>query len=426
MLYQSHLLQSQEGQIEVLTKQEQTLKAEIVEELVKFDLYSNDALVAHVSALSCRSHEYYDFTYSRSWLSTGYSIDPTIEFSSNTQRTKDIPPCLRDIIPDRCGSVIQKRRLGYTPSSLELLLGANDAIREGSLRVKVKDKFVNTFSQTYDLSSLEILILASFHVEQGCSSEEDLDLLYSVSATVGGVRPKVCLEIEGKQYIAKLPSFKDNALQVSRIERLYLDLAKTADIKACSSKVIETKFGDVLLLPRFDRNTNNTRIPFMSAMTALGLSENDELDNYSYVDLAMSDFMTSKEQKQELFRRMLFNGLFGNTDDHLRNHGFLRINGEWQLSPAYDLTPNTVPYNKQHHALCFIEGKDLPSLALFNDIKDYFEVDDKLFKSMLLDMKNAQASCLSLLKKNKVSQDNIKLLENNFEHEDFEKLKSIV
>lgn len=48
---------------------------------------------------------------------------------------------------------------------------------------------------------------------------------------------------------------------------------------------------------------------------------------------------------------------------------FLRINGEWQLSPAYDVTPNTVPYNKQHHALCFIEGKDLPSLALFNDIK---------------------------------------------------------
>ncbi len=89
MLYQSHLLQSQEGQIEVLTKQEQTLKAEIVEELVKFDLYSNDALAAHVSALSCRSHEYYDFTYSRSWLSTGYSIDPTIEFSSKTKNKRN-------------------------------------------------------------------------------------------------------------------------------------------------------------------------------------------------------------------------------------------------------------------------------------------------------------------------------------------------
>lgn len=426
MLYQSHLLQDLEEQIEVLTKQEQTLKAEIVEELVKFDLYSNDALVAHVSALSCRSHEYYDFTYSRSWLSTGYSIDPTIEFSSNTQRTKDIPPCLRDIIPDRCGSVIQKRRLGYTPSSLELLLGANDAIREGSLRVKVKDKFVNTFSQTYDLSSLEILILASFHVEQGCSSEEDLDLLYSVSATVGGARPKVCLEIEGKQYIAKLPSFKDNALQVSRIERLYLDLAKTAGINACSSKLIETKFGDVLLLQRFDRAENNSRIPFMSAMTALGLSENDELENYSYVDLAMSDFMTSKEQKHELFRRMVFNGLLGNTDDHLRNHAFLRVNGKWKLSPAYDLTPNTVPYNKQHHALCFIAGKDLPSLELFDDIKGFFDVDDKLYKSIMLDMKKAQESSLTLLKKNKVSPDNIKLLQNNFEHEDFEKLKSIV
>lgn len=397
-----------------------------MEELIKFDLFSNEALVAHISALSYRRHEYYDFTYSRSWLSSGYSIDPTIEFSPKTQRIKGISPYLRDLIPDRWGTLIQKRKLGYTPSSLDLLLGANDAFREGSLRVKVQDKFVNAFSQTYDLSSLESLIHASFHVEQGCSSEEDLNLLYPVAGTIGGARPKVCLEIGGKQYIAKLPSIQDNNLQLSRIEKVYLDLAKTADIKASSSKVIETKFGDVILLPRFDRDIHNKRIPFMSAMTALGLSESDELENYSYVDLAMSDFMTSKEQKQELFRRMLFNGLLGNTDDHLRNHGFLRINGEWQLSPAYDLTPNTVPYNKQHHALCFIEGKDLPSLALFNDIKDYFEVDDKLFKSILLDMKEAQESSLTLLKKYKVSQDNIKLLKNNFEHEDFEKLKSIV
>ncbi len=395
-----------------------------MEELIKFELYSNDALVAHVSALSCRDHEFYDFTYSQSWLSSGYPIDPSLEFSSNIQRTKGIPPCLRDLIPDRWGTLIQKRKLGYTPSSLDLLLGANDAIREGSLRVKVKDKLVNTFSQTYDVSSLENIIEASFHIEQGCSSEEDLELLYSASATVGGARPKVCLEIEGKQYIAKLPSIQDNVLQVSRIERLYLDLAKIAGINACSSKVIETKFGDVLLLPRFDRDEDNSRIPFMSAMTALGLSEDDELENYSYVDLAMSDVMSSKEQKQELFRRMVFNGLFGNTDDHLRNHGFLRVKEKWHLSPAYDLTPNTVPYNKQHHALCYVDGKDLPSLELFAEIKDFFDVDDKLYKSILLDMKKAQESSLTLLKKYKVSQDNIKLLQNNFEHEDFEKLKN--
>ena len=104
MLYQSHLLQDLEEQIEVLTKQEQTLKAEIVEELVKFDLYSNDALVAHVSALSYRRHEFYDFTYSRSWLSSGYSIDPSIEFSPETQRIKGIPPCLRELSPDPLSS----------------------------------------------------------------------------------------------------------------------------------------------------------------------------------------------------------------------------------------------------------------------------------------------------------------------------------
>lgn len=389
-----------------------------MEELIQFDLYSNEALVAHVSALSYRGHEFYDFTYAQSWLNSGYPIDPTIEFSSNTQRIKGIHPCLRDLIPDRWGSLIQKRRLGYTPSMLDLLLGANDAIREGALRVKVKDKFVNAFRQTYDLSSLEDLIQGSFHVEQGCSSEDELNLLFPVAGTLGGARPKVCLEIGNKQYIAKLPSIQDNVMQVSRIEKFYLDLAKIAGINACSSKVIETKFGDVLLLPRFDRDKDNNRIPFMSAMTALGLSENDELENYSYIDLAMSDIMSSKEQKQELFRRMVFNGLFGNTDDHLRNHAFLRVNGEWQLSPAYDLTPNTVPYNK-HHALCFVEGKDLPSLELFYEIKDLFEVDNQLFKSIMLDMRSAKGSIISKLMKSKISQSNIKMMLNNIEQESF-------
>ena len=93
-----------------------------MEELVKFDLYSNDAPVAHISALSYRRHEYYDFTYSRTWLSSGYSIDPSIEFSPKTQRIKVISPCFRDLILDRCGTSKQKRKTGYTLPSTEHFL----------------------------------------------------------------------------------------------------------------------------------------------------------------------------------------------------------------------------------------------------------------------------------------------------------------
>ncbi len=75
-----------------------------MEELIQFELYSNDALVAHVSALSCRGHEFYDFTNSQTWLSSGYPIDPTIELSQKAQRIKGIPTCLKDLIPDRCGA----------------------------------------------------------------------------------------------------------------------------------------------------------------------------------------------------------------------------------------------------------------------------------------------------------------------------------
>lgn len=392
-------------------------------EPLKFEIFSNEELVAKVTAFSSRGHDVYDFIYVPSWIEKGYPLDPTLYFTSDIQHLQLLPPCLQDICPDRWGRLIQKRKLGYTPSSTEYLLGVSDYFRMGALRIKVDGNFVDDSTDRPKLSSLNELIEASRQVELGNTSDHDIKLLFAPSGSLGGARPKGCVVDKGQLFLAKFPSVNDQDIQLSKCEKVYLDLAKVAGINACSSRVIETKFGDVLLLPRFDRNSNNTRIPFMSAMTALGLSENDELENYSYVDLAMSDFMTSKEQKQELFRRMIFNGLFGNTDDHLRNHAFLRINGEWKFSPAYDLTPNTVPYNKQHHALCFIAGKDLPSLELFAEIKEFFEVDDQLFKSIMLDMKKAQESSLTLLKKNKVSPDNIKFLQNNFKHEDFEKLK---
>lgn len=395
-------------------------------ELLKFEIFSNEELVAKVTAFSSRGHDVYDFSYVPSWIEKGYSLDSTLYFTSDIQHVQVLPPCLQDICPDRWGRLIQKRKLGYTPSSTEYLLGVSDYFRMGALRIKVDKNFVDDSTDRPKLTSLNELIEASRQVELGDTSDHDIKLLFAPSGSLGGARPKGCIVDKGQLFLAKFPSVNDQDIQLSKCEKVYLDLAKLAGINACSSKVIETKFGDVLLLPRFDRDKDNTRIPFMSAMTALGLSENDELENYSYVDLAMSDIMSTKEQKQELFRRMVFNGLFGNTDDHLRNHGFLRINEEWQLSPAYDLTPNTVPYNKQHHALCFVEGKDLPSLELFNEIKDFFEVDESLYKSILLDMKKAQESSFTLLKKNKVSPDNIKLLQNNFEHEEIEKLKSIV
>ena len=395
-------------------------------EPLKFEIFSNEELVAKVTAFSSRGHDVYDFIYVPSWIEKGYPLDPTLYFTSAIQHLQLLPPCLQDICPDRWGRLIQKRKLGYTPSSTEYLLGVSDYFRMGALRIKVDGNFVDDSTDRPKLSSLNELIEASRQVELGNTSDHDIKLLFAPSGSLGGARPKGCVVDKGQLFLAKFPSVNDQDIQLSKCEKVYLDLAKVAGINACSSKVIETKFGDVLLLSRFDRAENNSRIPFMSAMTALGLSEDDDLENYSYVDLAMSDVLSSQEQKQELFRRMVFNGLFGNTDDHLRNHGFLLINGKWNLSPAYDLTPNTVPYNKQHHALCFIDGKDLPSLELFYEIKDFFDVDDKLYKSILLDMKKAQEISLSLLKKNKVSPDNIKLLQNNFKHDDFRKIALIL
>ena len=105
-------------------------------ELLNFEIFSNEELVAKVTAFSSRGHDVYDFSYVPSWIEKGYSLDPTLYFTSDIQHVQDLPPCLQDICPDRWGRLIQKRKLGYTPSSTEYLLGVSDYFRMGALRIK--------------------------------------------------------------------------------------------------------------------------------------------------------------------------------------------------------------------------------------------------------------------------------------------------
>ena len=124
---------------------------------------------------------------------------------------------------------------------------------------------------------------------------------------------------------------------------------------------------------------------------------------------------------------MVFNGLFGNTDDHLRNHGVLydRETKSWNLSPAFDITPDTIIYSKQSHALNFIDFVNLPSIELFNGIKEFFEINESEFKEILSDMLIARDEFEKIAKKNGINSDNLKMLKNNYEHEDFEKIRNL-
>ena len=170
-------------------------------------------------------------------------------------------------------------------------------------------------------------------------STEDLRLLLAPGSSLGGARPKASIrDFDGSLAIAKFPR-KDDEFNIVVWEAVTLTLAENAGIRVPKHR-LETILGkSVLIIKRFDRDGGN-RIPFLSAMSMLGAHDNEQ---HSYLEMAYAlaqNGASPEEDMKELWRRIVFTIMVSNTDDHLRNHGFIyeRYKG-WRLSPAYDINP---------------------------------------------------------------------------------------
>ena len=304
------------------------------------------------------------------------------------------------------------------------MLGVSDYFRIGSLRIEKECEFVSATNDIPKLTHISELCISSQRIERGESLESDIKNLLAPSGSLGGARPKASILKDNELYIVKFPSIKDEYRQISRCEKTMLDVANIAKINVCQSELFETVKGTALLVKRFDRN-GDKRIPYKSAMTLLGARDGDESNDMSYCDLAS---VLDSKNKKELFRRMVFNGLFGNTDDHLRNHGVLydKKTKSWNLSPAFDITPTPIIYSKQNHALNFVGFQSLPSVQLFYEIKSKFDINDGEFKEIIADMLMARGKFEEIAKQNKINSDNLKMLRNNYDHEDFTKAKEFL
>jgi serine/threonine-protein kinase HipA len=201
-----------------------------------------------------------------------------------------------------------------------------------------------------------------------------------------------------------------------------LDLAGQAGIDRAEYRIFDptgTGKSPILLVKRFDR-THIGRVPFMSAMTLLERSEKTS-DTAGYLELADGVTRYSphpKEDKQELWRRMIFNAMTGNTDDHLRNHAFLRNGGGWRLSPAYDLTPTDVPFSRRFHALSF-DGRDCrPSLALCMKLRPYFDVDEPKTREIVQQLRLCLKNWKNTAKANGLKPAEIRRMSVSLEHDD--------
>lgn len=312
------------------------------------------------------------FVYGKSYLQRpdAVAIDPAqLKLQNNVYETvalKGVFGALRDAGPDYWGRRVIERHAGKTElSEMDYLLYAPDD-RAGALGFglnQVPPSPKRDFNQTLDLSTLQAVADAIINEEDlpvsaGQTQIEDLML---IGTSMGGARPKAVVEDTDGLWIAKF-NRPDDKWNQARVEHAMLTLAQQCGLNVAQSKTASIGERDVLLVKRFDRKKTDTgycRARMVSALTLLRTEDTHRTrDRWSYILLAEELRRISAEPQKdaaELFRRMCFNALISNIDDHPRNHAAIAMNKDWRLSPAYDLTPAT-PISTEHRDLAMICG----------------------------------------------------------------------
>jgi serine/threonine-protein kinase HipA len=294
--------------------------------------------------------------YGKSYLARGdaVAIDPVeLTLGSRTYETtmmKGMFGALRDASPDSWGRRVIERHAGKSPlSELDYLLESPDD-RAGALSFGVGQQPPaprRKFNQTIVLAKLQAIADAIIKDEELPTDPEVTQAgeLLLEGTSMGGARPKAVVEDDQGLWIAKF-NRSDDKWNYARIEHAMLVLARACGLTAAESKAVPIGARDVLLIKRFDREKTEAgyhRARMVSALTLLKTDDSAQpRDKWSYVLLVEELRRVSAEPKKdaaELFRRMCFNALISNTDDHPRNHAIIAKERDWKLSPAYDLVP---------------------------------------------------------------------------------------
>ena len=350
-------------------------------------------------------HEIFEYEYDSAVLAHPHlinlRIDPRLGLYPGRQhpaQTSHVFGVFADASPDRWGRMLMQRRLereqraGVVDKNVRLhesdfLLGVHDAYRLGALRFKLNDSG-EFLDNRHDMAAppfvqLRELEAASRALEREPNNvsqqiDEWLRLLIIPGGSLGGARPKASVvDPQGRLWIAKFPSEQDTH-NVGAWELLVQTLAKRCGLHVppCRAQCYASK-QHTFLVQRFDRTATNRRLHFASAMTLTGHHDGDDAaTGVSYLDIArvlIDQGAQTNIDLRELWSRIVFNMLVSNTDDHLRNHGFILVPGKgWQLSAAYDMNPVPDAQSLKLNVSAADNAKDL-DLAL--DVAPYFRVD---------------------------------------------------
>ena len=370
---------------------------------------SGPKLIGTLAAHQGKGRKTFSFSFDGKWLELEkpFLFDPDITWNKGQQFPigKSNFGIFNDAMPDTWGRTLMKRREAQIAKEekrvvknlhdIDFLLGVNDESRMGGLRFKLQEKepFLNNDKArpTPPWSSVRELQHGISLIESDKDNKEVrkwLSILLAPGSSLGGARPKAnIIDEKGNLWIAKFPS-KEDTIDKAAWEFLAYKLATKAGIEMAECKIekISGKYY-TFFTKRFDR-LKQKRVHFASAMTMTGNNEDTIKDNTpSYLDIAeFIQFNESNNTKElhQLWRRMVFNIAISNTDDHLRNHGFILNKTGWQLSPAYDINPSI---DKDGLSLNIDSNNNALEFDLAKSVGEYFQLKEKQMDDILKEIK---------------------------------------
>ncbi len=400
----------------------------------------NPTLMGKLMAVSSKGKESFSFEYDDDWLkaSHNYVLDPDLQWFPGQYYPRDEKPnfgLFLDSSPDRWGRVLMERREAILARNekrpqkklfeSDFLLRVYDGNRMGGLRFKTESAGIflsdDTQQATPPWTSLRELEHASTMFEEDKGSEKEklkwINQLIAPGSSLGGARPKAGVIDQNKQlWIAKFPSINDTK-DMGAWEMVAQELAVKSGIKMAKGGI--RKFNSrhhTFLTQRFDRTKKNSRIHFASAMTMLGYFDGSEnAKNASYLEISeflMRHGANVSEDLEELWRRIVFSICIKNTDDHLRNHGFLLTENGWKLSPAYDLNPNE---QGSGLSLNISETDNSLDLDLALSVAEYFRIEKSNAEEIISKVKKSVSHWRKIAKKYGISKSEQDRMEKAFE-----------
>jgi serine/threonine-protein kinase HipA len=381
-----------------------------------------------------RGVESASFAYDDRYLADpeAYALDPALPLVTGALQTPvghALFGAFSDCEPDRWGRTLIKRAeiaraklagtAPYSMSEAEILLGVRDDLRQGALRFRHSEE--GPFLAVEDsgvpiLTDLPKLLEIAERAESDSADYADLKRLLRAGSSLGGARPKAhVVDAAGRIAIAKFPSASSDTWNVMAWEKVALDLARDAGIKVPDSQLIHVGARNVLVVDRFDRR-GATRVGYVSAMTMLEARDGDQRSYLEIAGVIEERSAATTADLNQLWRRMAFSILISNTDDHLRNHGFLHERADsWSLSPAFDLNPNPDPGPKElSTAIDFFDTR--ASVDTLMEVAEYFRLNAEEATDVLTRVSSTVGRWRAVAATHGLQQADINAMEPAFEH----------